>query len=83
MTMPICADWWENGEDLTIVGIVQPAQDANGALLNAGICYPASLVEHVAGYAADSEIVKSQLEDSTVNVFTGEKFGEESGGQRF
>ena len=30
----------ENGEDLTIVGIVQPAQDANGALLNAGICYP-------------------------------------------
>ena len=73
----------ENGEDLTIVGIVQPAQDANGALLNAGICYPASLVEHVAGYAADSEIVKSQLEDSTVNVFTGEKFGEESGGSDF
>ena len=32
----------------------------------------------MAEYAADSEIVKEQLAEPSVNVFTGEKFGEES-----
>ena len=66
----------ENGEDLTIVGIVQPSEDANGLMLNAGIGYPASLTRHVAEAAGDSEIVQKQLENKDINVFTGEKFGE-------
>ncbi|MBM6750429.1 ABC transporter ATP-binding protein/permease [Mediterraneibacter glycyrrhizinilyticus] len=66
----------ENGEDLTIVGIVQPSEDANGLMLNAGIGYPASLTRHVAETAGDSEIVQKQLENKDINVFTGEKFGE-------
>ena len=68
----------ENGEELTIVGVVQPSEDANASALSPGINYPASLTEHVAEYAADSEIVKEQLAEPSVNVFTGEKFGEES-----
>ncbi len=68
----------ENGEKLTIVGVVQPSEDASASALNPGINYPASLTEHVAEYAADSEIVKEQLAEPSVNVFTGEKFGEES-----
>src|SRR5699024_1058625 len=36
------------GEDITIVGVAQPSEDANGALLTTGIGYPASLTEHVA-----------------------------------
>ena len=47
----------KNGEDITIVGVVQPSEDANGLLLNTGICYPSSLTEHVAEEAEDSEIV--------------------------
>ncbi len=70
----------ENGEELTIVGIVQPSEDANAAALTAGIGYPASLTKHVAERAADTEIVKQQLADSSVNVLTGEAFGEENGG---
>lgn len=66
----------ENGEDLTIVGIVQPSEDANGLMLSTGIGYPASLTRHVAEEAADSEIVRKQLENRDINVFTGEKFGE-------
>ena len=73
----------ENGEDLTIVGVVQPAEDANGTLLSAGICYPVSLTRHVAEMSSDSRIVKNQLEDPDVNVFTGEKFGEETRGSDF
>ena len=73
----------ENGEDLTIVGIVQPAEDASGLLLQTGIAYPASLTQHVAEVAAESEIVQKQLADSHTNVFTNEPFGEESGESDF
>lgn len=68
----------ENGEKLTVVGVVQPAEDASASALSPGINYPASLTEHVAEYAAESEIVKQQLAEPSINVFTGEKFGEES-----
>lgn len=68
----------QNGEDIKIVGIVQPAEDANGLLLNSGICYPASLTRYVAEEAEKSQIVQEQLADKTINVFTGEAFGEDS-----
>ena len=71
-------DLVEKGEKLTIVGIVQPSEDANASALTAGINYPASLTEHVAEYAAQTEIVKQQIEEPSVNVLTGEPFGEES-----
>ena len=69
----------KNGEDLKIVGVVQPAEDANGALLSAGIAYPAELTEYVAEEAADSEIVKEQLENRSINVFTGKTLGKRAG----
>lgn len=65
----------QNGETLTIVGIVQPSEDAGGAALTTGINYPYSLMEHVAEYASESEIVKKQLADADIDVFTGEAFG--------
>lgn len=67
-----------DGEPLTIVGVVQPAEDANAAALSAGINYPASLTKHMAEYAAGTDIVQQQLADPSVNVFTNEPFGEES-----
>ena len=73
----------ENGEDISIVGIVQPSEDASGLLLQAGIAYPASLTRHVAEEAAASEIVQNQLADPHTNVFTDEPFGEESGESDF
>lgn len=73
----------ENGEELTITGIVQPSENASGLLLQSGIAYPASLTRHVAEKATESEIVQNQLADSHTNVFTGEPFGEESGESAF
>ena len=67
----------EAGEDLTIVGIVQPAQDATAAMLMAGINYPDSLVRHEIELSANSKIVKDQLAEPSVNVFTGKPFGED------
>ena len=67
----------KNGEDLTIVGIVQPVEGATASMLTAGICYTPELTKHVIEKAAFSEIVKQQLADEKINVFTGEEFGKE------
>ena len=64
-----------DGEDIQVVGIVQPAEDSKGLLLDAGIAYPPSLTRHVVERASDSEIVKEQLDHKKKNVFTGKKFG--------
>ena len=64
----------QNGEDLTIVGIVQPKEGVTASMLQTGIYYPASLTTHVIENAANSKIVKAQLEKPEVDVFTGKRF---------
>ena len=73
----------KNGEDITIEGVVQPSEDANGLLLNTGIGYPVSLTKHVADAAENSEIVQRQLADKSTNVFTNEPFGEQGNDSEF
>ncbi len=68
----------EAGEDLTVVGIVQPSQDGSAMMLQSGIGYPASLTEHLVEEAGKTQIVQQQIADPNVNVFSGEPFGEES-----
>lgn len=68
----------DSGEDITVVGVVQPSGDANGFVLGSGIAYHASLTEHVAEEAAESAIVKEQLANPDTNIFSGEAFGQES-----
>lgn len=70
-------DLVKNGEDVKIVGIVQPRDDASATMLSSGINYPATLTDYVIDEAANSQIVKDQLADPSINVFTGKPFGEE------
>ncbi len=70
----------QNGEDLEIVGIVQPAEDATSSPLTSGINYPASLITHIVEIASESDIVKDQLSRPTINIFTNEEFGDDSSG---
>ena len=67
----------DGGEDIRIVGIVQPKEDATASMLSAGINYPASLTDHVIEQAADSQIVQDQLANPDIDVFTGKEFGAE------
>lgn len=69
----------QNGEDLKVVGVVQPAEDANAVSLTTGIGYTKDLSRHVAEEAENSAIVQQQLQNPDVDVFTNEAFGEESG----
>ena len=66
-----------SGESLTVVGVVQPKEDASAAMLSSGIAYPASLTQHVIASAADSPLVKDQLANPSINVMNGEPFGTE------
>lgn len=65
------------GEDLTIVGIVQPAEGTDIAMLSSGIGYTPELTSHIIETAAESQIVKNQLQNRDINVFTGKEFGAE------
>ena len=51
--------------------------------LTPGINYTSDLVNHVAEQAKGSEIVKQQLANPNVNVFTGEEFGNTDGNNGF
>lgn len=65
----------EGGEDLTIVGIVQPKSETGAAMLSSGVNYPHSLIDSVIKTAADSDVVKAQLKTPDTNVLTGKSFG--------
>ena len=65
-----------NGEDLKIVGIVQPKEGATSTMLSSGIYYPDSLTNHVIENARNSKIVQDQLLNPEVNVFTSKRFDE-------
>lgn len=65
-----------DGEDLTIVGVVQPKKEYGTGVLKAGIDYPFALVEKTIADALASEIVMSQLENPDVDIFTGTPFDE-------
>lgn len=72
----------EQGETIRIVGIVSPDPEATATMLSPGINYPASLTDHVIETAAQSQIVKDQLADPTIDVFTGVPFADEAENQR-
>lgn len=70
-------DLIQNGEDLKIVGVVQPKDDVSVSMLSQGIYYSSTLIDHVINEAKNSEIVKAQISQKDKNIFTGKRFGEE------
>ena len=66
-----------SSETLTVVGVVQPKEDASASMLSSGIAYPADLTQHVIAAAADSQMVQDQLASPAINVMNGEPFGTE------
>lgn len=68
----------DKSEDINIVGVVKPKEDASIQMLSSGVYYSSDLVDHIIQYASNSEIVKKQLEQPDKNIFTGKAFGEET-----
>ena len=64
-------------EEITVVGIIKPKPESNVAgSIYGEICYLHSLSEYVINRINDSEIVKEQLANPDMNVFTGAEFME-------
>ena len=61
-------------EELKIVGIVTQSGSFG---MGSGILYLPSLITHIIEKSENSEIVKRQLENPTVDVFSNTKFGED------
>ena len=76
-------DLVRNGEEISIVGIVRPAEGTDIAMLSTGIGYTTDLTKYVIEKAAASKVVQEQLKDKNTNVFTGEAFGAENSESRF
>ena len=64
----------KNGEDINVVGIVQAKEGTTAAMLMPGIYYTSDLVDHVIENAAQSDIVKAQLNNDKKNVFDSKAF---------
>ena len=65
----------EKGEKLKVVGVVQPKKGNDFQMLQSGLAYSPSLTAHVIRQSEDSTIVKAQLNEPDINVFTGKEFG--------
>ena len=64
--------------DLKIVGIVCAKEGSNATTLTTGVAYTKALTEHVMKTAAESEIVKKQVENEEVNVFSNKRFDDDN-----
>ena len=62
--------------DLKIVGVVKPSETATTPALREGVAYLPSLSTQLIDMAAGTDIVKQQLENPDVDVFTGKTFEE-------
>ncbi len=68
------------GEDLVVVGIVQPKEDATVAMLSSGVYFMPELIPDLVAYAEASAIVQAQMENPDVDIISGTPFGEETDG---
>jgi len=69
---------YNNATDLKIVGVVTAKEGSNATTLTTGIAYTKALTEHMINKASESEIVKKQLANEDVNVFSNKRFDDDS-----
>ena len=73
-----------DAEEITVVGIIRPKEESNITTTTyAEIGYLHDLTEYVINKTNDSEIAKEQLENPTINVFTGTEFSTEASNNEF
>ena len=61
-------------EDMHVVGIVKPSENASAPMLQQGIYYREELIGYLVNKAADSDVLAAQKKDRKTNVFTGKSF---------
>ena len=65
----------ENAPEIQVVGILRPAEDAVTTSVAGGVGYLGGLMDQLLQRVNDSEIVKAQLAQPQIDIFTGKPFG--------
>ena len=69
---------YDNGIPLKVTGIIRPNEDAVSTMLTGSIGYTKKLTEYIVNKAKDCEALKAQAENSSIDIFTGLPFSENS-----
>ena len=59
---------------LKIVGIVSPKEGKTTMALNPGVNYTSDLINYIIDYSKDTSVVKKQLKNKDIDVFSGNRF---------
>ena len=59
---------------LKIVGVVSPKEGVTISALNPGVAYTSKLIDHIISYSEDTDVVKKQINNSDIDVFSGNRF---------
>lgn len=66
--------------ELKIVGVVSAKEGTNSMALNPGVAYTSDLITYIINNSKDSEIVKKQLQNEQIDVFSGSRFDSKTNG---
>jgi len=67
-----------NGLPLKVTGIIRLKEEAQAGMLTGKICYTSDLTKYVIQQAAESQVVKDQLANPDIDIFTGKPFKPET-----
>ena len=65
---------YDNATKLKIVGIVSPKEGVSSMSLSPGVAYTSDLTDYIINHASETDVVKRQLNNSEVDVFSGNRF---------
>ncbi len=67
---------YEDGITLKIVGVVSPKEGVTSMMLTPGVSYTSDLIDYIIDESEKTDIVKKQLKNDEVDVFSGSRFDE-------
>ena len=67
-------DLYDKATELKIVGIVSAKEGTTSMALSPGVNYTSKLIDHIIDYSSNTELVKKQLSNLDVDVFSGNRF---------
>ena len=65
---------YDKATELKIVGIVSAKEGTTSMALSPGVNYTSKLIDHIIDYSTKTELVKKQLSNLDVDVFSGNRF---------
>lgn len=70
---------YDNGIKLKVSGIIKPNEDAESTMLTGNIGYTSALTAKIIELSKEADIIKEQLDNSSVDILTGLPFSENTG----